>query len=76
VLQWKLKEASGKDDSWESADTLLHALSRVERVEVTFGNETKTWYLNVTKEITDFLGGIGMKELLKEKTRLANGLKM
>jgi len=76
VLQWKLKEASGKDDSWESADTLLHALSRVERVAVTFGNETKTWYLNVTKEITDFLGEIGMKELLKVETRLANSLKM
>ncbi|MBA7537950.1 hypothetical protein ES705_30223 [subsurface metagenome] len=76
VLQWKLKEASGKEDSWERADTLLQALGRVERVEVTFGNETKTWYLNVTKAITDSLKEIDMKELLKEETRLVNSLKM
>ena len=39
VLQWKLKEASGHEDSWERADALLHALGRVERVEVTFGSQ-------------------------------------
>ncbi|KAF5430529.1 Transposase [Candidatus Methanophagaceae archaeon] len=76
VLQWKLKEASGHEDSWERADSLLHALGRVERVEVTFGNETKTWYLNVTKEITDTLKELGAKELLKEETRLVNSLEM
>jgi len=76
VLQWKLKEASGKEDSWESADTLLQALGRVERVELTFGNEIKTLYLNVTKAITDTLREIGMKEILKEETRLADCLKM
>jgi transposase len=76
VLQWKLKEASGQEDSWERADTLLQALGRVERVEVTFGNETKTWYLNVTKAITDTLKEIGRSDLLKEETRLVNSLKM
>jgi len=39
VLPWKLKEASGMEDSWESADTLLQALGRVERVDLSFGNE-------------------------------------
>ena len=34
-----MKEYPGKEDSWESADTLSQALARVERVEVTFGNE-------------------------------------
>ncbi len=76
MLQWKLKEASGHEDSWERADALLHALGRVERVEVTFGNEIRTWYLNVTKEITDTLKEIGMNDLLKEETRLVNSLKM
>lgn len=76
VLQWKLKEASGHEASWESADTLLQSLGRVERVEVTFGNETKTWYLNVTKAITDTLKKIGRSDLLKEETRLVNSLKM
>jgi hypothetical protein len=45
-------------------------------MEVTFGNETKTWYLNVTKEITDTLKELGAKELLKEETRLVNSLEM
>jgi transposase len=76
ALPWKLKEASGKEDSWGSADTLLQALGRVERVEVTFGNEIKTLYLNVTKAITDSLKDIGMNDLLEEETRLANSLKM
>jgi transposase len=76
VLQWKLKEVSGHEDSWERADALLHALGRVERVEVTFGNETKTWYLNLTKAITDSLKDIGMNELLEEETRLVNSLEM
>ncbi|MFZ2070906.1 MAG: hypothetical protein WAV32_04805 [Halobacteriota archaeon] len=76
VLQWKLKEASGKEDSWERADTLLQDLARVERVEVTFGNEIKTWYLNVTKEITDTLKEIGLIDLLKEETHLSDCLEM
>ena len=76
VLQCKLKEASGHEDSWERADALLHAPGRVERVEVTFGNETKTWYLTVTKAITDSLKEIEMKELLKEESRLVNSLEM
>jgi hypothetical protein len=54
----------------------VKALGRVERVEVTFGNEIKTLYLNVTKEITDSFKEIGMNDLLKEETRLAYCLKM
>jgi len=45
-------------------------------VEVTFGNGIKTWYLNVTKAITDSFKEIGMEELLKEETRLVNSLEM
>lgn len=63
-------------DSWEGADTLLQALGRIEVVEAMFGNEIRTWYLNVTKEITDTLKEIDMNELLKEETRLVNSLKM
>ena len=76
ALLWKLKEASGKEDSWGSADMLLQGLGRVERVEVKFGNEIRTWYLNVTKAIADSLREIGMKDLLKEETRLADEVEM
>jgi hypothetical protein len=68
VLQWKLKEASGQEDSWERADTLLQALGRVERVGVTFGNETKTWYLNgyipVIVELKKAIGDLRGKQIL------------
>lgn len=76
ALLWELKEASGKEDSWESADMLLQGLGRVERVEVKFGNEIRTWYLNVTKTISDSLRELGMKDLLKEETRLVDDIEM
>lgn len=71
VLQWKLKEASGKEGSWESADMFLRDLAMVQRVEVRFGNEVKTWYLNMTDSVSATLKEIGMSALFKEETRLA-----
>ncbi|MGV8117894.1 MAG: hypothetical protein AB2L06_14425 [Methanothrix soehngenii] len=70
VLQWKLKEASGKEGSWESADMFLRDLAVVQRVEVRFGNEVKTWYLNMTDSVSARLKEIGMSALFKEETRL------
>lgn len=70
VLQYRLKEVKGKDSTWEQAFNLLQGLSRVERTEVGFGNEVKTWYLNVTKSINDKLKKIGMKDLLKDEIKL------
>ena len=51
-------------------------LSRVERVDVTFGNEIRTWYFNVTKAISDSFREIGMKDLLKEEARLVDNVEM
>ena len=70
VLQWRLKEASGRDGSWESADMLLRDLAVVQRVEVRLGNEVKTWYLNLTDSASASLKAIGMTALFKEETRL------
>jgi transposase len=70
VLQWRLKQVSGREDSWESAGELLHDLSRVERVDVRFGNEIKTLYLNLSEKTSKSLKSIGMGELFKEETRL------
>ncbi|MDF0591482.1 hypothetical protein P0O15_09955, partial [Methanotrichaceae archaeon Mx] len=70
VLQWKLKVASRKEDSWESAHLFLQDLSRVNEVEVKFGHEIKTWYLNLTQKMSSTLKDIGKKELFKEAVRL------
>ena len=69
-MRFVLKEVKGKDSTWEQAFDLLQGLSRVERTEVGFGNEVKTWYLNVTKSINDKLKKIGMKDLLKDEIKL------
>jgi hypothetical protein len=70
VLQWRLKQASGKEDSWEFANELPQDLSRVERVEAKFGNEVKTLYLNLSKKKSKSLKAIGMMGLFKEDIRL------
>jgi hypothetical protein len=70
VLQWRLKEASGREGSWESADMLLRDLAAVQRVDVRLGNEVKTWYLNLTESTSASLKAIGMMTLFKEETRL------
>lgn len=70
VLQWRLKQASGKEDSWESANELLQELSRVERIDVRFGNEVKLVYLNLSGKTSKSLKAIGMIDLFKEETRL------
>lgn len=70
VLQWTLKKHADKEDSWESGYDLLRDLSRVERIEVKLGNETKIWYLNLTKESSQILRKIGMRKIFKEERRL------
>ena len=42
----------------------------MEWADVKSGNEVKTMYLNVTKEIRDTLKGLGTENLLEEETRL------
>jgi len=70
ALRFRIAEATGEDGSCERTSELLRDLRRVERVEVGFGKEVKTWYLNTTKAIEKMLKKIGMKNLLKEEVRL------
>lgn len=70
VLQWKLKEASGKEGSWESTDMFLRDLVAVQRVEVRFGNAVKTWYLNMTDSVSARLKEIGMSAYSKRRLDL------
>lgn len=70
ILQWKLKNALPKENSWESADNLLSRLARVEKIDVGFGKETKTTFLNLSKKDKDMLKKIGMENLFKEKMKI------
>ena len=69
ALRFRIAEATGDDGSCERTSELLRGLQRVERVEVGFGKEVKTWYLNTSKSIETILKKIGMEDLLKEEVR-------
>lgn len=72
ALHFRMK-ATVKTDNvkvWEQTFDFLDDLGRVERAEIRFGNEVKTLYLNVSKSTGEMLKKIGMKDLLKEESRL------
>jgi len=69
-LRFRVGESLGDDKSCERTYELLRDLGHVERVDVGFGKEVKTWYLNVPKSVKVMLRKIGMKDLLKEEIRL------
>lgn len=69
-LRSQISNALGEERAWEKTFELLRDLSRVERVEVGFGKEIKTWYLNTTKKSNDMLKKIGFENLFKEETLL------
>jgi len=55
----------------KGADMFLRDLAMVQRAEVRFRNEVKTWYFNMTDSVSATLKKIGMSGLFKEETRLA-----
>jgi transposase len=69
-LQWRIHNSKGKKKDDDSAIQLLKKLGRVQRVEVTLGNEVKVWYLNVTKDIDEWMRKIKMKKLFEPSTRV------
>ena len=54
-----LLRESGEKEPWEISQKLLDSLSRVERIEITFGREKKMWYLNMRSETVKILQKIG-----------------
>ena len=71
ALRFRLAEAKIEGNPCEQTFELLRSLGRVERVDVKFGKEVKTYYLNQTNKLKDVLKKIGMKDLLVEEIRLA-----
>lgn len=69
-LQHRLRETPDKDDSWESAYSLLDELGRVERVQVKLGNRVKTWYLNLSDKTKEKLKKMGFDDLFRETTEV------
>lgn len=71
ALRWRLIEGGVEEDAVaEYQERLLEDLSRVERVEVSLGMEVRTWYLNMTKVVTEGLRRLKLKDLLREESRV------
>ena len=70
ALVYFLRE-SGEKEPWETSQKLLDSLSRVERTEITFGNDRRIWYLNLTSASAELLKKIGFPKLFDEKVQSA-----
>ena len=68
ALQWYLKglKVKGEGISWERAEKLLSKLSRIERMEVTYGKQRQTWYLNVSDEVKKTVKLLGFPGLFDD----------
>jgi transposase len=69
-LQWLIHNSKGKKKDKDSAIHLLKKLGRVQRVEVTLGNEVKVWYLNVTNDIEEWMRKIKKNKIFEPSTRV------
>ncbi len=69
-LQWRLDKFSDKKGVWKDADSFIHDLERVERVEVRLGHQVKIWHLNLTGMSAKTLEMIGFKDLFKESVEI------
>jgi transposase len=70
MLQWKIQESAEKESSWERAEKLLDRLGRVERVEIGFGKEIKTSFLNLSKKDEEALKKLHMEKLFEDSVRV------
>lgn len=67
ALQHHLQHITGLEKGWERPGPLLRELSRVERVQIRLGRETKTMYLNVTNRTDTILEKMGHIDLFKSR---------
>jgi len=65
VVQYRLAQ-QGASISWERAEEVLNALSRVERMEVRYGKQMQIWYLNVTDKVKKSVKIVGYPGLFKD----------
>ena len=65
ALVFALRE-SGDHDPWETSRKLLDRLARVERTDISFGKDKKTWYLNLRNDTSELLNKIGYGDIFKE----------
>ena len=62
ALRWMINSSSSKDVTL-SASHFLRKLGRVEKLEVDFGKEFSTFYVNVMNDIRKQVVALGMKDL-------------
>ena len=53
-------------NAWEQLDEYLFNLSRVERTQIRFGQQVKTYFLNISKKMQEISKKIGFQELFQD----------
>ncbi|MGH2671206.1 MAG: IS1634 family transposase, partial [bacterium] len=66
ALRWLLAQA-GAEEPHKEVEAFLRDLERVERVPVRFGDQERTWYLNVNDRIRKNLKRLGYGDVLREE---------
>ena len=56
-------------NAWDAMDELLRKLSRVERVEISIGRESKVWCLNLMPGTRKTVAKIGFPGLYSENVK-------
>jgi Transposase DDE domain len=74
AFRWAVVEGELPGNSWQVSEDLLHALGRVERMDVALGADKRTWYLNLTPDTRKKLDKLGFENLLKEDTKPAGSV--
>ena len=68
ALHWKMSLLEDRN-AWDAMDELLRKLSRVERVEISIGRESKVWYLNLMSDTRKTVARIGFPGLFSENVK-------
>ena len=68
ALHWKMSPVS-EGNAWGAMDELLRKLSRVERVEISLGSESRVWYLNLMPDAKKEVAKPGYVALFSENVK-------
>jgi len=62
----RFKTAYPDSNAWEQSDEYLFDFSRVERAQIRFGQQVKTYFLNISKKMQEISKKIGFQDLLQD----------
>ncbi len=62
----------GVEDPHHHLEILLRDIEKVQKVDVTLGNEVRTWHLNLSGRAVEILKKLGKANLFREESKIIN----